>query len=102
MGPPRAPVDRPHLLTGPNPGPGQCPRCPIACRQPGGGSRALGSERVTAGGKEMRMLKHKTLATAVAVAGSLAVAGAATAAPPVDTSPLREAVTVEGIMEHQA
>ena len=47
------------------------------------------------------MLKHKTLAAAVAVAGSLAVAGAATAAPPVDTSPLRNAVTVAGIMEHQ-
>jgi Zn-dependent M28 family amino/carboxypeptidase len=50
----------------------------------------------------MRMLKHKALAAAVAVAGSLAVAGAATAAPPVDTSRLREAVTVEGITEHQA
>ncbi len=50
----------------------------------------------------MYMLRHKTLAAAVAVAGSLAVAGAATAAPPTDTSALREAVTVAGSREHMA
>src|SRR3954470_15835814 len=102
MGCRRAPVHRPDVLAGRNLGSGQCPTCGIACRQPGGGSRALGSERVTAGGKEMRMLKHKALAAAVAVTGSLVVAGAATAAPPIDSSPLRNAVTVAGIMEHQA
>ena len=46
--------------------------------------------------------KKKLLATAVALVGSLAVAGAATAAPPMDTERLRTAVTVDGIMEHQA
>lgn len=48
------------------------------------------------------MLKKKHVAAAVAVASSIAVAGAATAAPPTDTSQLRDAVTVAGIMEHQA
>jgi hypothetical protein len=42
------------------------------------------------------------LASAVAVASSLTVAGVASAAPPVDSSRLRQAVTVSGITEHQA
>ena len=48
------------------------------------------------------MFKHRHLACAVAVVASLAVAGPASAAPQVDTSDLREAVTVSGITEHQA
>jgi Zn-dependent M28 family amino/carboxypeptidase len=48
------------------------------------------------------MFKHRPLAWAVAVVASLAVAVPASAAPPVDTSALREAVTVSGITEHQA
>ena len=48
------------------------------------------------------MFKHRHLACAVAVVASLAVASPASAAPQVDTSDLREAVTVSGITEHQA
>ncbi len=46
--------------------------------------------------------KKKLLATATALVSSLAVAGVATAAPPTDTERLRTAVTVAGIMQHQA
>ena len=48
------------------------------------------------------LLKHRVVASTVAMVGSLAVAGVASAAPQVDTAPLREAVTVAGITEHQA
>ena len=48
------------------------------------------------------LLKHRVLASTVAMVGSLAVAGVASAAPQVDTAPLRQAVTVAGITEHQA
>jgi Zn-dependent M28 family amino/carboxypeptidase len=48
------------------------------------------------------MLKQRSLACAIAVIASLAGAGTASAAPPVDTSALREAVTVSGIREHLA
>jgi hypothetical protein len=48
------------------------------------------------------MLKHRPLACAAAVVASLALAGPAGAAPPVDTSALRDAVTVDGIREHLA
>ena len=48
------------------------------------------------------MLKHRPLACVVAVVASLAVAGPASAAPQVDTSALRDAVTVNGIREHLA
>ena len=48
------------------------------------------------------MNKHRVLACAVAVGCSLAVAGPASAAPQVDTSDLRDAVTVSGIHEHLA
>jgi Zn-dependent M28 family amino/carboxypeptidase len=48
------------------------------------------------------MQGKKHLVAALAVATSLAAAGAAAAAPPIDTSRLRTAVTVDGIMEHQA
>ena len=48
------------------------------------------------------MFKHRPLACAAAVVASLALASPAIAAPPVDTSALREAVTVTGITEHQA
>jgi Zn-dependent M28 family amino/carboxypeptidase len=46
------------------------------------------------------MLKHRPLACVAVVAASLAIAGPASAAPPVDTSALRDAVTVGGIREH--
>jgi Zn-dependent M28 family amino/carboxypeptidase len=48
------------------------------------------------------MIKHRPLVCAAAVVASLAVAGTASAAPQVDTSELRQAVTVAGITEHQA
>jgi hypothetical protein len=48
------------------------------------------------------MFKHRPLACAVVVVVSLAVVGPAAAAPPVDTSDLRQAVTVDGITDHQA
>ena len=48
------------------------------------------------------MFKHRPLACAMAAAVSLALAGTASAAPPVDTTALRDAVTVGGITEHQA
>ena len=47
------------------------------------------------------MKTRKALAAALAVAGSLTVAGVASAATPVDSSRLRQAVTVGGITEHQ-
>ncbi|MET0914566.1 MAG: M20/M25/M40 family metallo-hydrolase [Jiangellaceae bacterium] len=52
------------------------------------------SDRVT--------FKRRVVASSAVVAGSLAVASVASAAPPIDTAPLREAVTVAGITEHQA
>jgi len=48
------------------------------------------------------MQTRRSLAAAVAVASSLTMAGVASAAPPVDSSRLRQAVTVSGITEHQA
>ena len=48
------------------------------------------------------MLKHRPLVCAATVVASLALASPASAAPQVDISDLREAVTVEGITEHQA
>ena len=48
------------------------------------------------------MRKHRSLPWAAAVLGSLLVASSVSAAPPIDTSPLREAVTVSGIREHLA
>ena len=48
------------------------------------------------------MFKHRPLACAMAAVVSLAFAGSASAAPPVDTTALRDAVTVDGITEHQA
>jgi Zn-dependent M28 family amino/carboxypeptidase len=44
--------------------------------------------------------KHRPLSWAAAVLGALLVAGSASAAPPTNTKPLRDAVTVEGIREH--
>ena len=46
------------------------------------------------------MRKHRPLACAAAVVGALAIAGPAIAAPPTNTKPLRDAVTVEGMREH--
>jgi Zn-dependent M28 family amino/carboxypeptidase len=48
------------------------------------------------------MFKHRPMACAVAVVATLGFAGSAAAAPQVDTSTLRDAVTVEGITEHMA
>jgi len=48
------------------------------------------------------MFKHRPLAVAVAFVAALAFAGPASAAPQVDTSALRDAVTVGGITEHMA
>ena len=47
------------------------------------------------------MFKYRPLACALTVVVALALAGPASAAPPVDTAALREAVTVDGITEHQ-
>jgi Zn-dependent M28 family amino/carboxypeptidase len=46
--------------------------------------------------------KHRPMAWAAAVLSALFVAGTASAAPPTDTKPLRDAVTVSGIREHLA
>ena len=46
------------------------------------------------------MRKHRPLACAAAVLGTLAVASPAVAATPTNTEPLRKAVTVEGMREH--
>jgi hypothetical protein len=62
--------------------------------------RVVGSLLLGRGG--FLMFKHRPLAWAVAVVASVAVAGPASAAPPVDTSALSEAVPVPGITEHQA
>jgi Zn-dependent M28 family amino/carboxypeptidase len=48
------------------------------------------------------MFKHRPLACAIAVVAAFVLAGPASAAPPVDSSALRDAVTVSGITEHQA
>ena len=48
------------------------------------------------------MGKHRSLPIAAAVVTSLVVAGSASAGPQIDTEPLRDAVTVEGITEHMA
>ena len=48
------------------------------------------------------MRKHRPLACAAAVLGALALAGPAVAAPPTNTKPLRDAVTVAGMKEHLA
>jgi Zn-dependent M28 family amino/carboxypeptidase len=46
------------------------------------------------------MRKHRPLACAAAAAVALAIAGPAAAAPPTNTKPLRDAVTVAGMKEH--
>src|SRR5688500_5187602 len=46
------------------------------------------------------MRKHLSLACALAVAGSLLITSPASAAPNINTTPLRDAVTVEGINDH--
>ena len=46
------------------------------------------------------MRKHLSLACALAVASSLLITSPASAAPTINTEPLRTAVTVEGIHEH--
>jgi Zn-dependent M28 family amino/carboxypeptidase len=46
------------------------------------------------------MRKHLSLACALAVAGSLLITSPASAAPTINTEPLRDAVTVGGIREH--
>ena len=46
------------------------------------------------------MRKHRPLACAVAVLGTLALASPAVAATPTNTKPLRDAVTVSGMREH--
>ena len=51
-------------------------------------------------GSDMSM--HRPLACALVAIVALAFAGSAQAAPPIDTTALREAVTVEGMTEHQA
>ena len=48
------------------------------------------------------MRKHRQLACAATLVAALAMAAPAQAAPPVDTTALREAVTVDGMTEHQA
>ena len=48
------------------------------------------------------MRKHLSLACALAVASSLLITSPASAAPSINTEPLRTAVTVEGIREHLA
>ena len=48
------------------------------------------------------MGKSRSIPVAAAIAASLVVASSAAASPRVDTSALREAVTVEGITEHMA
>jgi Zn-dependent M28 family amino/carboxypeptidase len=48
------------------------------------------------------MRKHRPLACAAAVVGALAVASPAVAAPPTNTKPLRDAVTVAGMKDHLA
>jgi Zn-dependent M28 family amino/carboxypeptidase len=45
---------------------------------------------------------HRPVSWAAAVLGALLVAGSASAAPPTDTKPIRDAVTVAGIREHLA
>jgi Zn-dependent M28 family amino/carboxypeptidase len=51
---------------------------------------------------EVLMRNARLVTCGLAVALSLSVAGPAVAAPPVDTEPLRDAVTVSGIREHLA
>ena len=83
-------------------GSGQCPTCGIACRHPGGGSRALGSERVTAG------CRGDPHAEAPATGRGRGPGQLAHGCGSGDRStadrhrPLRDAVTVEGITEHLA
>lgn len=48
------------------------------------------------------MRKHRPVSWAIAVLCALLVASSAAAAPPTNTKPLRDAVTVEGIREHLA
>ena len=48
------------------------------------------------------MRNARLVTCGLAVAVSLSVAGPAVAAPPIDTEPLRDAVTVSGIREHIA